>query len=188
MSGESMDEPALHASRPPPRTIALIGLTGAGKSTLARKLANELHLPFVDSDHEIEAAARLSIAEIFETLGEAAFREGEQRVIARLLDGRPKVIATGGGAIVSPATRAALSDRAFTIWLRKDVEAIARRLSTSKARPVLSGPDPAETLRRLAREREPFYAAADLTFDIDAAPTPAQTLAAILRRRLDWLA
>jgi shikimate kinase len=188
MSAESMDEPVSRAAGPGPRAIALIGLTGAGKSTLARKLANELNLPFVDSDHEIEAAARLSIAEIFETLGEAAFREGERRVIARLLDGRPKVIATGGGAIVSPSTRAALSDRAFTVWLRKDVEAIAQRLSVSKARPVLNGPDPAETLRRLAREREPFYAAADLTFDIDDAPAPAQALAAILRQRLDWLA
>ena len=185
MSAEPMDDPSPTASAP--RAIALIGLTGAGKSTLARRLAAELRLPFVDSDHEIEAAARLSIAEIFETLGEAAFREGERRVIARLLDGQPKVIATGGGAIVSASTRAALSRHAFTIWLRKDVEAIAQRLTASKARPILKGPDPAETLRRLAREREPFYAAADLTFDIDDVPAPAQTLAAILRGRLDWL-
>jgi shikimate kinase len=180
-----MDEPP---SANAPRAIALIGLTGAGKSTLGRRLAAELGLPFVDSDHEIEAAARLSIADIFDTLGERSFREGEQRVIDRLLNGRPQVIATGGGAVVSAATRKALSDRAFTVWLRKDVEAIIQRLAYSKARPILKGPDPAETLRRLSREREPYYAAADLVFDIDDISAPAHALAVMLRQRLDWLA
>jgi shikimate kinase len=184
MSAEALDEspPSL-----PPRAIALVGLTGVGKSTLGRRLAAELSLPFVDSDREIEQAARLSIQEIFDTLGEPAFREGERRVIARLLDGQPKVIATGGGAVVTEQTRQALARDAFTVWLRKDVEAIAQRLTAGKNRPILKGDNPGQILRRLAQEREAFYAAADLTFDLDDVVSPVPLLAAQLRARLPWL-
>ena len=183
MSAEVLDESPLAS----PRAIALIGLTGVGKSTLGRRLASELSLPFVDSDREIEQAARLSIQEIFDTLGEPAFREGERRVIARLLDGQPKVIATGGGAVVTAQTRDALARDAFTVWLRKDVEAIAQRLTAGKNRPILKGDNPGQILRRLAKEREAFYAAADLTFDLDDVVSPVPLLAAALRARLPWL-
>lgn len=183
MSAAILDDPPL----PSPRAIALVGLTGVGKSTLGRRLATELGLPFVDSDREIELAARLSIQEIFDTLGEPAFREGERRVIARLLDGQPKVIATGGGAVVTAETREALARDAFTVWLRKDLDAIIQRLSTGKNRPILKGDNPGLILRRLAQEREAFYAAADLTFDLDDVVSPVPLLAARLRERLPWL-
>jgi shikimate kinase len=170
-----------------PRTLVLIGLTGAGKSTLGRRLARQLALPFVDSDHEIEAAARMSIDDLFVTYGEAAFRQGEARVLARLVDGRPKVLAAGGGAVLSAETRALLAARAFTVWVRMDVEAIVERLGSRRARPVLAGDDMASALRRLAAEREPLYARADLTFDVDQVESPAAELAAQLRARLPWL-
>ena len=169
------------------RTLVLIGLTGAGKSTLGRRLAQRLRLPFVDSDHEIEAAARMSIDDLFATYGEAAFRQGEARVLARLIDGRPKVLAAGGGAVLSAETRALLAANAFTMWVRMDVEAIIERLGSKRARPVLAGGDMAEALRRLSAEREPLYAKADLVFDVDKAGSPAVDLAKQLRARLPWL-
>jgi shikimate kinase len=132
-------------------------------------------------------AAQRSVADIFESLGEAAFREGERRVIARLLDGQPKVIATGGGAFLCPQTRQRLAAAAFTVWLRKDVEAVIKRLAGARARPLLQGGDPGAILRRLAQERYPIYATADLTFDLDGLDAPAQALAAALRSRLPWL-
>lgn len=181
-----MDEDAgLAPARP--RTLVLIGLTGAGKSTLGRRLAQRLDLPFVDSDHEIEAAARMSIDDLFATYGEAAFRQGEARVLARLLDGQPKVLATGGGAILAAETRALLAARAFTVWVRMEVEEIIARLASKRARPVLAGGDMAQTLRRLAAAREPFYAQADMTFDVAEAEAPAVELARRLRARLPWL-
>lgn len=170
-----------------PRPIALVGLTGVGKSTLGRRLATELGLPFVDSDREIELAARLSIQDIFDTFGETAFREGEQRVIGRLLDGEIKVVATGGGAMESPQTRLALARGAFTVWLRTDVETIIKRLATSRARPILKGDDPAQALRNLSRARAAHYATADLTFDLESTVAGAPALAAQLRARLPWL-
>lgn len=182
-----MDDGA-DASSGPPRTIVLIGLTGAGKSTLGRSLARRLALPFADSDHEIEAAARMSIDDLFAAYGEAAFRQGEARVLARLVDGQPKVLAAGGGAILSADTRALLASRAFTVWLRMDVDAIIERLASKRARPVLAGGDMAGALRRLAAEREPLYAKADLIFDVDGAEAPATVLAKTLRARLPWLA
>lgn len=179
---ESLDTPGVH-----PRTIVLVGLTGAGKSTLGRRLARHLALPFVDSDHEIEAAARMSIEDLFATYGEAAFRQGEVRVLARLIDGQPKVLATGGGSILSTKTRALLAARAYTVWVRMDVDAIIERLRSKRARPVLAGDSLDEALRRLAVEREPLYANADLTFDVDKAKNPAAELAKRLRDRIRWL-
>lgn len=171
------------ASRVQRRTLVLIGLTGAGKSTLGRRL----RLPFVDSDCEIESAARMSIDDLFATYGETAFRRGEARVLARLVDGQPKVIAAGGGAVLSPETRTLLAEQAFTIWVRMDLDAIAERLASERARPVLAGDDMAAALRRLASEREPLYARADLVFDVDQAESPAVVLARQLGARLPWL-
>ena len=178
------DAPTLREER---RTLALIGLTGAGKSTLGRRLATRLGLPFVDSDREIENAARMSIEDLFSAYGEAAFRQGEAKVLARLVDGAPQVLATGGGAVLAAETRALLSARAFTIWVRMDIDAIVARLSAKRARPVLAGGDLSETLRRLAAEREPHYARADMIFDVDEADAPAVRLAEHLRNRLPWL-
>ena len=147
----------------PSRPLVLIGLMGVGKSTVGRRLANRLHLPFIDSDHEIERAAGRSIADMFDRWGEPAFRDGERRVIARLMDGRPKVIATGGGAFVDPGTRALILERATAIWLHADVEVLAERVGRrAGTRPLLTGRDPREVLRRLAEQRNPLYALAPI--------------------------
>jgi len=149
--------------RAPDRPIVLVGLMGVGKSTVGRRLAARLGLPFVDSDHEIEAAADLSITEMFERFGEPAFRDGERRVIARLIDGRPKVIATGGGAFMNDATRALILDRAISVWLDADVEVLADRVGRrGGTRPLLNGRDPRQTLTDLAAIRNPIYAQAQI--------------------------
>jgi shikimate kinase len=150
---------------PPPRpdrSIVLVGLMGAGKSTVGRRLAKRLALPFVDSDEEIERAARRSIAEIFDGYGEGSFRDGERRVIARLIDGEPKVIATGGGAFLDPRTRALILERCVAIWLDADVATLAERVGRRGHRPLLKGKDPAVLLGELAGARNPFYAEAHL--------------------------
>ena len=144
------------------RTIALVGLMGVGKSSVGRRLANALDLPFRDADVEVEAAAGRSISDIFTDLGEAAFREGERRVIARLLDEPPHVLATGGGAFMSPESRAILKSRAVTVWLKADLEVLARRVSRKDTRPLLVGRDPLEVLRDLAEARYPAYGEADI--------------------------
>ncbi len=147
--------------RVPQRPIVLIGLMGVGKTTVGRRLAQRLRLPFVDSDREIELAAGLSIAEMFERYGEAAFRDGERRVIARLIDGRPKVIATGGGAFMNEETRALILDRAIAVWLDADVAVLAERVARrAGVRPLLAGGDPRERLAALAETRNPVYALA----------------------------
>ena len=146
------------------RSIVLIGMMGAGKSSVGRRLAARLNILFVDADAEIEKAAGMSIADIFARHGEADFRSGEARVIARLLDGGPQVLATGGGAFMNPATRSVIQAKGISIWLSADVEVLMRRISKRKhERPLLQTADPAETLRRLLAEREPIYAQADLT-------------------------
>ena len=147
------------------RTIALVGLMGVGKSSVGRRLAGALNLPFRDADAEVEAAAGRSIAEIFAELGEPAFRDGERRVIARLLEGPAHVLATGGGAFMNPETRALIKQRAISVWLRTDLEVLARRVSRKDNRPLLAGKDPLETLRGLAEARYPFYAEADITVE-----------------------
>jgi shikimate kinase len=151
----------------PPRTyekpIALIGLMGAGKSTVGRRLARRIDLPFVDADREIEIAAGLSIAEIFEHYGEASFRDGERRVLARLVEGPPQVIATGGGAFIDAETRALILARCITIWLDAEVETLAKRVARRDHRPLLRGKDPRVLLQSLAEARAPIYAQAHLT-------------------------
>lgn len=148
---------------PPEKSIALVGLMGAGKSTVGRRLAQRLGLPFADADAEIEAAADLSVAEIFARFGEPHFRDGERRVIARLVEGPAQVIATGGGAFMDPETRALILARCTTIWLDGDIDTLAERVSRRGHRPLLNGKDPKSLLRTLAETRNPIYAEAHLT-------------------------
>lgn len=136
---------------------------GAGKSTIGRRLSVRLGLPFLDADVEIEAAAGMSIPDIFESRGEADFRDGEVRVIARLLDNGPAVIATGGGAMMRQETRDRIRDKAVSIWLKADPDIIMRRVKRRSDRPLLQTADPEATVERLIREREPIYRHADLT-------------------------
>jgi shikimate kinase len=145
------------------RSIVLVGMMGAGKSTIGRRLSARLGLPFLDADVEIEAAAGMSIADIFESRGEPDFRDGEARVIARLLDSGPAVLATGGGAFMRRETRDRVRDKAVSIWLKVDAEIIMRRVKRRSDRPLLQTADPEATVARLISEREPVYREADLT-------------------------
>ena len=145
------------------RSVVLVGMMGAGKSTIGRRLSARLHLPFLDADTEIEAAAGMSIPDIFETHGEPHFRDGEARVIARLLDGGPAVIATGGGAFMREETRGRIGAKAVSIWLKADADIIMKRVKRRADRPLLQTADPAATVGRLIEEREPVYQRADLT-------------------------
>ncbi|MDB5468699.1 MAG: shikimate kinase [Caulobacter sp.] len=162
------------------KTIALVGLMGVGKSSVGRRLATALDLPFKDADTEIETAAGRSIPEIFKTFGEAEFRDGERRVIARLLDEGPMVLATGGGAFMNAATRALLADKAMTIWLKADVEILARRVGRKDNRPLVQDKDPLAVLTALAQIRYPVYAQADITVELGETPHQ-ESVAAILR-------
>lgn len=152
------------------RTIVLVGLMGAGKTCIGRRLARRLGLPFVDADDEIVKAAGTDIPEIFRRLGEAAFRDGERRVIARLLQGPAHVLATGGGAFVHPATRSLIRQRAVSVWLRADLDVLDRRTRGRSGRPLLEGGDPRATLAALMAARAPFYGEADVTVDSDDVP------------------
>ncbi|MDP6688660.1 MAG: shikimate kinase [Alphaproteobacteria bacterium] len=145
------------------RGVVLVGLMGAGKSSVGRRLAKRLGLPFFDADQEIEKAADCSIEEIFARHGEAAFRNGERRVIARLLDGPPQVLATGGGAFMDSETRAAIEQRGVSIWLRAELQILLERVLRRDNRPLLKQGDPEQILRELMAERDPIYAQADLT-------------------------
>lgn len=149
------------------RPIVLIGMMGAGKSVIGRLMANRLGLDFVDADREIEAAAGMTIAEIFEIHGEAYFRDGERRVIDRLLSEEPKILATGGGAYMDERTRAAIAERGICVWLRASFEVLWDRVSRKSHRPLLQNPDPQGTLQRLIDERYPVYAQAAITVDSD---------------------
>lgn len=152
------------------KTIALVGLMGVGKSSIGRRLAAALDLPFRDADDEIETAAGRSITEIFAERGEAEFREGERRVIARLLDEPPMVLATGGGAFVNAETRALIKQKAVSVWLKADVDVLVRRVGRKDTRPLLKGKDPRAVLEALARERGPAYAEADLCVETGETP------------------
>jgi shikimate kinase len=144
------------------RPIVLVGLMGAGKSTVGRRLAKRLGLPFVDTDVAIEDAAGYSAAEVFERYGEADFRDGERRLVARLVDGEVRVIATGGGVFVDPRTRELLNERSITVWLDAPVDVLADRTGRRDTRPLLRNGDRRATLERLARERGPSYAEAHI--------------------------
>jgi shikimate kinase len=145
------------------RSVVLVGMMGAGKSTIGRRLAARLRLPFLDADIEIEAAASMSIPDIFSTHGEQYFRDGEARVIARLLDNGPAVIATGGGAFMREETRKRIAGKAVSIWLKADLDVIMKRVKRRADRPLLQTEDPAATVARLLEAREPAYQRADLT-------------------------
>jgi len=146
------------------RAIVLVGMMGSGKSSVGRRLAARLGLPFVDADAEIETAAGMTIAEIFAQRGEAEFRAGERRVISRILTTRaPLVLATGGGAFMNAETRARIADLGISLWLKAEPEVLMRRVRKNSKRPLLQTADPEETLRRMLGEREPVYALSDLT-------------------------
>jgi shikimate kinase len=152
------------------RTVALVGMMGAGKSSIGRRLAARLNVPFRDADSEIEAAAGCTIAQIFERYGEAAFRDGERKVIARLLAEPPHVMATGGGAFMDPQTRERLKRDTVTIWLRAPVDVLLARTGRRETRPLLMQGDPRATLERLLAERSSTYAQADHTLDSEDGP------------------
>jgi shikimate kinase len=150
---------------PQGKSVVLVGLMGAGKSSVGRRLAKALDIPFVDADEEIERAAGCSVEDIFRLYGEAAFRDGEERVIARLLEQGPQVLATGGGAFMNPHTRERIRKAAVSVWLRADLDLLVRRTSRRGGRPLLAHGDPRATLERLMAERYPVYAEADMTVD-----------------------
>jgi shikimate kinase len=150
--------------------IVLVGLMGVGKSTVGRRLAARLSLPFVDADTEIEDAAGMTIAEIFDAYGEPYFRAGERRVIARLLDGSPKVIATGGGAFINEETRQTVLENGLAIWLDAPIEVLVDRVRRRDTRPLLRGRDPGEVLRDLAAARNPIYALAPIRVESNHTP------------------
>ena len=155
------------------RSVVLVGMMGAGKSSIGRRLAARLGVPFIDADTEIEKAADMSIPEIFEAHGEPYFRAGEARVIARLLEQGPQVLATGGGAFMNAETRAAIGAKGVSVWLRASVEVLARRIKRRSDRPLLKSADPVETLKRLIGERYPVYAEADVTVESREVPHDA---------------
>jgi shikimate kinase len=152
------------------RSIVLIGLMGAGKTTIGRRLAVHLNLPFSDADQEIETAAGCTVSEIFARHGEPAFRDGERKVIARLLDGERRVLATGGGAFMNAETRALIRERGLSIWLRADIDLLMERVGRRQNRPLLKTGDPRAVMERLMAERHPVYAQADVVVDSTGAP------------------
>ncbi len=147
------------------RSIVLVGLMGAGKTTVGRRLAQRLGLSFVDADAEIERAAGETIPEIFERRGEATFRDGERRVIARLLEESPQVLATGGGAFMDETTRANIAARGISVWLKADLDVLMKRVGRRSNRPLLKQDDPRRVMERLMAERYPVYAEANVTVE-----------------------
>jgi len=167
------------------RTIALVGLMGAGKSTVGRRLANKLGRPFVDSDDEIEKAAGLSVADIFALHGEEEFRRVEHQVLKRLLNGPPQVLATGGGAYLNAATRDMMRENAVAVWLNADLETLWKRVSRRNHRPLLRRPDAKEVLSNLFDERRPIYELADLTVPSVDGPH-SKTVVSIIKALETW--
>ncbi|TNE31776.1 MAG: shikimate kinase [Alphaproteobacteria bacterium] len=168
------------------RPIVLVGLMGVGKSTVGRRLANLMRRKFVDADEAIEEAAQRSVSEIFEEFGESYFRDGERRVIARLIDEDWGVIATGGGAFVDPETRALILDRAIAVWIDCDVDTLVERTSRRDTRPLLKQGDPHEILTRLLEQRRPFYSQAQIRVESGKGPH-LDTATTILERLDAWL-
>ncbi len=165
------------------RAVVLIGLMGAGKTTIGRNLADQLGLAFIDSDEEVVKAAGCSIADIFEIYGEAAFRDVEARVIQRLLDAGPAVIATGGGAFMSAQTRERIRAKAVSVWLKADLDVLVHRTSGRNDRPLLKDTDPRAKLADLMEQRYPVYADADVV--VETGNEPAATTAAAVLRALE---
>jgi len=155
---ERMASPVPRADRP----IVLVGMMGAGKTSVGKRLARRLGIPFVDADEEIERAADCSIAEMFERFGEPTFRDGERRVIARLIAGGPKVVATGGGAFLNEETRALILERCIAVWLNAGIDTLAERVGRRDGRPLLRGREPRQAIAELAQRRNPIYAEAHL--------------------------
>ena len=153
-----------------PKTIVLVGLMGAGKTCIGKRLAQRLGLPFIDADDEIEKAADCSIDDIFELYGESAFRDGERRVIARLLNGPVHVLATGGGAFMNETTRALIKEKGYSLWLRADLEILVQRTSRRSHRPLLNNGNPREILQNLMDQRYPVYETADISVETDDSP------------------
>lgn len=170
------------------RPVVLVGMMGVGKSSVGRKLANLLHMPFVDADEEIEKAAQMSISEIFAQYGEPYFRDGERRVIARIIDGpgTRTVIATGGGAFVNPETRALILEKTIPVWLDSEVDVLMERVGRKDSRPLLRQGDPREILTRLRNERETFYSQAPIHVKSTAGPH-SRTVAKVLKGIQAWL-
>ena len=145
------------------RSIVFVGLMGAGKTAIGRRVAASLSLPFIDSDQEIESVSRMTIAELFDRYGETEFRSLEQRVIMRVLEGGPQVLSTGGGAFINAQTRAAITEHGLSVWLKADLDTLMERVSKKQNRPLLKTADPRGTLERLMTDRHPVYALADVT-------------------------
>lgn len=166
------------------RSIVMVGLMGAGKSTIGRRLAQRLDLPFIDADNAIEEAAAMSIPEIFATYGESHFRDGERRVMTRLLQDIPRVLATGGGAFINEQTRGLVAQHGLSVWLKADLDVLMKRVRRRANRPLLNADDPEGVMRRLMAERYPVYAEADVTVETSNAPHQAvveETLCALER-------
>jgi shikimate kinase len=161
------------------RAVVMVGLMGAGKSAIGKRLAQSLGLNFVDADKEIEEAAGCTIPEIFARFGEPAFRDGERRVIARLLEGPVCVLATGGGAFMDEGTRAKIKERGLSVWLRADLDTLVRRTARRSNRPLLNAGDPRDILGKLMAQRYPVYAEANVTVDSLDAP-PESTTARVI--------
>jgi len=186
LTGEEIAALARRIDRP----IVLVGMMGVGKTSVGRKLAAALNLPFIDADDAIEEAAKMTIAEIFDAYGEAYFRDGERRVIARLMErargARPSVIATGGGAFVNDQTRALILARGIAVWLDSDLDTLVDRVGRNDKRPLLRGGNPREILGRLRREREPYYCQAPIHVVSGDGPH-ARTLDKVLKGINEWL-
>ena len=172
-----MTEPSLSPTHPAParRSVVLVGMMGAGKTSVGKRLAARLGLPFVDADEEIERAAGCSVAEFFERFGESEFRAGERRVIERLLGGPMHVLSTGGGAYMDAKTRALLREKAITVWLRADLDVLFDRVKRRGHRPLLRQGEPRDVLARLMQQRYPVYAGADVTVESTAQPAERTT-------------
>lgn len=147
------------------RTIVFVGLMGAGKTAIGRRVSQMLDIPFIDSDHEIEKVSRMTIPDLFELYGEGEFRALEERVIARLLEGGPQVVSTGGGAFMNERTRRAIAERGVSVWLKADLDTLMERVVKKQNRPLLKNPDPRAVMQRLMNERYPVYALADVTIN-----------------------
>lgn len=164
------------------KTIVLVGLMGAGKTTVGRRLAKRLGLEFVDSDFEIEKAAQMTVGEIFETYGEEDFRAGERRVIARLIDGDIKIIATGGGAFINAETRALIKEQSISIWLDASLDILVERTARRDTRPLLQVENPRSVLENLLNERSPIYGEADMK--VQSCDGPHETVVDAIVRKL----